>query len=87
MPHRDANGRSGGAIVDSDGLKLLHKGDKVIAAADAVAQLSEDEGPVVVYQFPVEIEVRSAADSVSLLEVAELIDAALAGTGQRLEIV
>lgn len=59
------------ARVRRTGIALVHKGELILPAAGSEAQaerVAEDARTVIHYHFPVEIEVRAAAESVDLEE-------------------
>lgn len=44
-------------FVERTGLALVHEGERIIAAPDAVAALTDAPAQIINYYFPVEIEV------------------------------
>jgi hypothetical protein len=75
-----------GTLVTETGIALVHKGEIILAAADAEAKgerLLEDARTVVQYYFPVEIEVRGAPDPV---DPDAIVERALDALASALEV-
>jgi hypothetical protein len=75
------------ARVERTGLALVHEGELVLPAAGseaAAAIVTGDDRVIVNYFFPVEIEVRGAAQSV---DADEIVARALRGIAQGVESV
>jgi hypothetical protein len=75
-----------GTLVTETGIALVHKGEIILAAADAEAKgekLLEDARTVVQYYFPVEVEVRGAPDPV---DPDAIVERALDALASALEV-
>jgi hypothetical protein len=75
-----------GTLVTETGIALVHKGEVILAAADAEAKgerLLEDARTIVQYYFPVEVEVRAAPDPV---DPDAIVDRALDALASALEV-
>ncbi len=55
-------------FVERTGLALVHEGERIVAAPDAVAALAAAPAQIVNYYFPVEIEVVGAGGAEALAE-------------------
>lgn len=77
---RDATGAK---RVLETGIALVHQGELVFPAVGSEAQaelVAEDARAEVHYHFPVEIEIRAAADRLDITEVTERVLQALVRT-------
>ncbi len=55
-------------LVESDGLAVVHKGERIFPAEGMAATLTSMGGTVVNYYFPVEIEIIGAGTTTTLEE-------------------
>ncbi len=55
-------------LVESDGLAVVHKGERIFPAEDMSAALTSMGGAIVNYYFPVEIEIIGAGTANTLAE-------------------
>ena len=67
---------TGAKRVLETGIALVHKGELVLPAAGSEAQAelaAGDASAAIHYHFPVEIEVRGAAETVDMSEIARYV--------------